>query len=213
MKTIISCLSIIIFISVGCRKPIPSYYVFDFELNNSFQIESTGEIISTPNAYVDQNSDHPFVNSSITHFRLIDGLAPDTLNTSCGIWNYDNNPSTNVKIWFPFSTINDGIYKYYIDSSLNDFGISIDKDMVFSVDPSNPTGNSNILQSRVSLLSWSSNINPNTVTEAIIKVENINETISSIKYVINTMGGEVIKGAYNFNIKKYVFKSYEGDCD
>jgi len=213
MKTITACLVSLTFFSISCRKPIPSYYVFDFELNNSYQIESSGEIIYTPNAYIDQNSDHQIGNSSITHFRLTDGLADDTLNTSCGNWDYINNPTTNVKIWFPFTTISDGIYDYNIDSSVNDFGIYIYKDMIFSLNPFNPTGDLTIIDTMTSVLSWSSNIDSNSVKSAKLKVENINETTSSVKYVINMIGGEVIKGAYNGNIKKYVFRNIEGDCD
>jgi hypothetical protein len=207
MKKTLSILLLFLMLISGCRKThSPNYLLFDFDLNNSYTIESTFDTTLTNKGLLTYSTLTP--SASIW---LIDGEVTDTLTTCCGAWNYVTNPSSKVKIWFPNSTINDGIYEYHTDSLTNDFYIDIMNDMKFQP---------NVLGDTVFLNEWTlvsisrpNSQNPNQVIDAKLKIENSSTENTTVKFIVNTAIGETIKGSYNGNLKEFTFISCDGDCD
>ena len=120
-------------------------------------------------------------------------------------------PSTRVKIWFPKSTINDGIYEYHTDSLTNDFYIDIMNDMKFQPNVLGDT----VFLNELTLVSISrpNSQNPNQVIDAKLKIENSSTVNTIVKFIVNTAIGETIKGSYSGNLKEFTFISCDGDCD
>ncbi len=210
MKNLALCLIGILLILSSCRKSnSPNYLLFDFDLNNSYTIESSFDTILTNKGLLTYSTLSP--SASIW---LIDGEVTDTLTTCCGAWNYVTNPTTKVKIWFPINTINDGIYEYNADSSINDFSIEIMNDMKFQSIITGDSVNTVLLSERtlVSITNPNSQ-NPNKVNDAKLKIENSSTSNIKVQFIINTAIGETIKGSYSGNLKEFTFISCDGDCD
>ena len=107
---------------IGCAKENTSdnnyRFEFDFDLNNHYSIEGTGELVETNRAYIDTN--YEWVNNVI---HLNDGEIGDTLRLGCwGNWaGYIENPSASIKIWFPQTELLDGICLLYTSPSPRDY--------------------------------------------------------------------------------------------
>ncbi len=207
-------LLLFIVVSFGCNKsstPNPDTYLFDFnfELSNSFLIESSEEFVTTNNGYLMDEFIYDNVGSAASNLFLSNGVFPDTLTTVCGIYNYIENPSAEVRIWFPFTTLQDGLYTYSKDSSTNDFTISIFSNMLFdSVD------NSSLLVSRDLIASSSgAGLNPYNVDLAQIKIENSSANSAELRFVVLNNSGELIRGSYVGNLDAFKLKSSSADCD
>ena len=188
----------------------PDYYLFDFEFdyNNSYYQNSNGQYISTNNGYLMDTMYSGNVPTPTANIYINDGQIGDTLITSCGSYNYISNPSTSVKIWFPQSSLEDGIYNYHVDSSENDFVISIQKNMVFGTDAG---GHPNtILESEWVADPYGMVTN---IKNAQVKICHINSTIPEIRYAINTTDGDTIKGSYIGSLQKFKFLPIGADCD
>jgi hypothetical protein len=61
----------------------------------------------------------------------------------------------------------------------------------------------------------SSGHNPsdNKVDNAKIKIENLNTLEVSVKFIINTMDGNIIKGSYQGNLNNFLYQVCDSDCD
>ena len=137
-----------------------------------------------------------------------DGQIGDTLITSCGSYNYISNPTTSVKIWFPSSTLEDGLYNYDANASENDFVISIQKNMVFGIDAG---GHPNtILESEWVADPYGMVTN---IQNAQVKICHINSAMPEIRYAISTTDGDTIKGSYIGNLDKFKYLPIDADCD
>ena len=128
--------------------------------------------------------------------------------------NYLQNPTATVEIWFPYFDIENGIYNFDQSSSVNDFSISVKSNLVFDSLSSNRY---NIISSFETLassnLSGFSNSFSYNVNTAILKVENVDNQNSSVKYHVEMANGNIIKGAYIGQLEKFKYRSTEGDCD
>ena len=131
MKYILGFIILVAFISCG-KNDNENESIFEFNLNNSFRIESTGMVFETSNALQPQN---------IPQFNvfLTDSEVGNELTQSCcgSPWDYIINPSTHVLISFTKnkSELSSGIYTYDRNAEENDFVISISNQMIF--DPNN----------------------------------------------------------------------------
>ena len=145
---------------------------------------------------------------------LNDGQIGDTLLISCGNWSYIQNPTATVEIWFPYFDIENGIYNFDQTSSVNDFSISVKSNLVFDSLASNSY---NIISSfntlAISNLNGFSNSFSYSVNTAILKVENVDNQNNSVKYHVEMVNGNIIKGAYIGQLEKFKYRSVEGDCD
>jgi hypothetical protein len=190
----------------------PDAYFFEFDFNNHFSLESTGEMLQTDKGYIDTAFE--WVSA---HIHLSDGSIGDTLLTSCGNWFYEENPTSTVEIWFPQGTIEDGIYEFSKTESVNDFQIVIKRNLSFG--PSFELGNQvsiNSIQNQDLIAqgyTGFNNGNSYDVTQAFIKIENTNSSASMIRYVIQTENGEMIRGSYSGNLEHFKRIQSEGDCD
>jgi hypothetical protein len=140
---------------------------------------------------------------------LTDGEIDDTLSSCCSNYNYLTPPSTTIEIWFP-NHLSDGIYSYEIDSTTNDFEISIKNNMIFNFSSSNIQH----LDSANNLVSTSGyNISDNKVSQAHLQIVNINLDSTNIKFIVQTIGGYTLKGSYYGTLNDFRFISCEADCD
>ena len=202
---------------VGCSKENREgriyRFEFDFDLNNQYSIEGGGEIIETDRAYVDTN--YEWGNNFI---HLNDGEIGDSLVLGCwGNWiGYIENPSASVKIWFPQTDLEDGIYQYSRTEDLNDFSVYIERNMQwveYITSWGTFEGSNAILNSDIVASSWNTSNNSALVEYAEIKLENINTPNSEIRYVIETVSGHLIKGSYIGSLEKFKLWTPEIDCD
>ena len=215
MKIDLTFLFLLLIILGSCGKKNssePDTYLFEFDLNNHFSIESTGEILETDKGYIDTSFE--WVSA---HIHLNDGLIGDTLFTTCGNWSYEENPTSTVEIWFPQGSIEDGIYEFSKTASVNDFEIVIKRNLILG--PSFELGNQvsvNSIQNQELIAQGYTGFNNGSsyqVTQAFIKIDNAQSAASMIRYVIETENGELIKGSYSGNLEHFKRIHSEGDCD
>ena len=205
-------------LSAGCSNENGgdsiSRFEFDFDLNDHFSIEETAELVKTNRAYIDANYEEWAKN----FIHLHDGEIGDSLVLGCwGNWSgYIQNPSASVKIWFPQTNLEDGIYQYSRTDALNDFSIRIEKNMQWGEYVSSWgtfEGSNTILNSDVVDSAWNTSNNSVVVEYAEIKLENINTSNSEIRYVIETSNGYLIKGSFTGLLEDFKLRTPEIDCD
>ena len=205
-------------LSAGCSNENGgdsiSRFEFDFDLNDHFSIEETAELVKTDRAYIDTNYEEWAKN----FIHLHDGEIGDSLVLGCwGNWSgYIQNPSASVKIWFPQTNLEDGIYQYSRTDALNDFSIRIEKNMQWGEYVSSWgtfEGSNTILNSDVVASAWNTSNNSVVVEYAEIKLENINTSNSEIRYVIETSNGHLIKGSFIGLLEDFKLRTPEIDCD
>ena len=218
MRTYHLLIIINVFLFSSCNKskkiesiPNENSLLFTFDLNNSYVIEPTGDTIITNNGY-NQISYSSSVFSTpypTKKIWLTDGQINDTLSSCCGNYNYLTTPTTTIEIWFPNYNSN-GLYFYNIDSTVNDFEISIKNQMKF-----NSLGsNTHHLDSVNNLVSTSgNNISDNKVSEAYLQVLNINSESTKIEFIVQTIGGHTLKGSYYGTLSNFRFIGCDADCD
>lgn len=204
-------------LSTGCSKDDTSdssyRFEFDFDFNNHYSIEGTGELVETNRAYIDTN--YEWANNFI---HLIDGKIGDTLRLGCwGNWSgYIENPGASVKIWFPQTDLADGVYQYARTEDVNDFTIYIEKNMEWGEYLNSWgtfEGSNTILNSDIVASSLNTNNNSALVEYAEIKLEHVNTPNPKVRYVIETVSGELIKGSYNGSLERFKLWTPEVDCD
>ena len=202
---------------IGCAKENTDdstyRFEFDFDLNNHFSIEGTGELVETNRAYIDTN--YEWANNFI---HLNDAEIGDTLRLGCwGNWDgYDENPSSSVKIWFPQTDLTDGVYQYSRTEDFNDFTIHIERNMTwgeYTNEWGTIEGTNTILNSDTVASSFTIVNNLVVVEYAEIKIEHINATNSELRYVIETVSGDLIKGSYSGSLERFKLWTPEVDCD
>ena len=186
----------------------PDYYLFDFDYNNSYYQNSNGQYISTNKGYLMDTMYLDNVPTPTANIYINDGQIGDTLKTSCGSYNYISNPTTSVKIWFPSSSLENGIYNYDANSTENDFVISIQKNMVFG--PSTGGHPNTILESEWVADPYGMVTN---IQNAQVKICHINSTTPEIRYAISTLDGDTIKGSYIGSLQKFKYLPIDADCD
>ena len=205
-------------LSAGCSNENGgdsiSRFEFDFDLNDHFSIEETAELFKTDRAYIDTNYEEWAKN----FIHLHDGEIGDSLVLGCwGNWlGYIQNPSASVKIWFPQTNLEDGIYQYSRTDALNDFSIRIEKNMQWGEYVSSwgtYEGSNTILNSEVVASARNTSNNSVVVEYAEIKLENINTSNSEIRYVIETSNGHLIKGSFIGLLEDFKLRTPEIDCD
>ena len=206
-------LMLFFFLFISCRKNInDNSYLLNFSINNAFVLNNSDTFLLS-NGYYSDSADHEVFQSS-SNILLNDGQIGDTLLISCGNWSYIQNPTATVEIWFPYFDIENGIYNFDQTSSVNDFSISVKSNLVFASLASNSY---NIISSFNTLassnLSGFSNSFSYSVNTAILKVENVDNQNSSVKYHVEMVNGNIIKGAYTSQLEKFKYRSIEGDCD
>ena len=197
----------------SCRKDInDNSFLLNFSLNNAFILNNYDTIL-IPNGYYSDTCEYEKFNPSSNIF-LNDGTIGDTLQSSCGNWTYLDNPNSSVEIWFPNLQIKNGTYNYNKNNSVNDFSISVKSNIIFD---SIGIDRFNIISSFDTLaISDQGNSHYNflyKVEMAVLKVENFNSQNSSIKYYLELKNGNIIKGSYVGNLKKFSYRYIEGDCD
>ena len=206
-------LMLFFFLFISCRKNInDNSYLLNFSINNAFVLNNSDTFLLS-NGYYSDSADHEVFQSS-SNILLNDGQIGDTLLISCGNWSYTQNPTATVEIWFPYFDIENGIYNFDQTSSVNDFSISVKSNLVFDSLASNSY---NIISSFNTLASSNLNGFSNSfsygVNTAILKVENVDNQNSSVKYHVEMVNGNIIKGAYIGQLEKFKYRSIEGDCD
>ena len=206
-------LMLLFFLFISCRKNInDNSYLLNFSINNAFVLNNSDTFLLTNGYNSDSAENYLFQPSS--NILLNDGQIGDTLLISCGNWSYIQNPTATVEIWFPYFDIENGIYNFDQSSSVNDFSISVKSNLVFDSLASNRY---NIISSFETLassnLSGFSNSSSYSVNTAILKVENVDNQNSSVKYHVEMVNGNIIKGAYIGQLEKFKYRSTEGDCD
>ena len=198
---------------ISCRKNInDNSYLLNFSINNAFVLNNSDTFLLS-NGYYSDSADHEVFQPS-SNILLNDGQIGDTLLISCGNWSYIQNPTATVEIWFPYFDIENGIYNFDQTSSVNDFSISVKSNLVFDSLASNSY---NIISSfntlAISNLNGFSNSFSYSVNTAILKVENVDNQNNSVKYHVEMVNGNIIKGAYIGQLEKFKYRSIEGDCD
>lgn len=203
---------------VGCSKENTEdsiyRFEFDFDLNNHFSIQSNGDLVETDKAYLDTNYEWAY---NVIH--LNDGGIGDSLVKGCwGSWSgYTQNPTASVQIRFLQTNLEDGIYQYSRTGAVNDFSIKLYRNMTWGeyINPSGTTfeGTNTILNSQTVASVWSNADDPFAVEHAEIKIENINTANTEIRYVIETVSGELIKGSYSGSLDHFKLYTPEFDCD
>ena len=187
---------------------------FSFNLDNSYIIEGTLDTISTGNGYhqISYSSGLSSLPTATEKIWLIDGEIKDTLTTCCSNYNFLTPPTTTVVIWFPTNTLSNGLYDYNLDSTINDFEISIKNNMEFN----NDFYDSNLYQlSAENMIGSTSGFSSNysKISEAEILIKNINTDSADIKYLIQTIGGFNIKGSYYGSLESFTHIDCDSDCD
>ena len=206
-------LMLFFFLFSSCRKNInDNSYLLNFSINNAFVLNNSDTFLLSNGYYSDSAENYLFQPSS--NILLNDGQIGDTLLISCGNWSYIQNPTATIEIWFPYFDIENGIYNFDQTSSVNDFSISVKSNLIFDSLASNSY---NIISSFNTLassnLSGFSNSFSYSVNTAILKVENVDNLNSSVKYHVEMVNGNIIKGAYIGQLEKFKYRSIEGDCD
>ena len=74
-------------------------------------------------------------------------------------------------------------------------------------------GTNTILNSDTEASSFNNGNNLVVVEYAEIKIEHINTTNSELRYVIETVSGDLIKGSYNGSLERFKLWTPEIDCD
>ena len=214
---------ILITFTFSCRKKdtlenslsnSPSYHLFNFDYNNSYIVQSNQDTVTTENGFY-QNLFAPSMFQPAepsASIWLSDGEINDTLRTCCGSYNYNINPTTLVRIWFPNPLLTDGIYEYNFDSVANDFYINVHNEMEFS-NCWGATDTTCLISDTILANSNGTTPSYNKVNDAIIKIENLNSNNASVKFIIHTIGGEEIKGSYLGSLKDFLFVDCYADCD
>ena len=184
---------------VSCKNEDQT--IFEFDLSNSYRIESSGESFGTPNAYESQSTNR-------FHLVLSDAEIGNTLTQPCcgGPWDYLSPPSTEVQISFVKgkSELNSGVYKYARDAEDNDFYITLTNHMRFDVN--------NILTSY-------NTVATGFVSDETIRIYNaqleivLNPLTVSVNYLIETDGKKKIVGSFSGLLKNYRYNICESDCD
>ncbi|MDG1841209.1 MAG: hypothetical protein P8I93_02555 [Crocinitomicaceae bacterium] len=200
-----------VFIS-SCNKEKntpPDAYLFEFEFdyNNSYYQNSNGQYISTNKGYLMDTMYMGDIPTPSANIYINDGQIGDTLISSCGSLNYLTNPSTSVKIWFPSSTLEDGVYNYDANATENDFVISIQKNMIFGNSGGHPN---TLLESEWVADPYGMVTN---IQNAQVKICHINSLIPEIRYAISTIEGDTIKGSYIGSLDKFKYLPIDADCD
>jgi hypothetical protein len=175
--------------------------IFEFNLNNSYRIESTGMGFKTSNAFEPQN---------ISEFNVIltDSETGNELTQSCcgSPWDYIVNPTTEVQISFSKnkSELTSGIYTYNRNVEDNDFVISISNQMIFDL-------NNNLTSLNSVANSYSSN--------SEIRIDNaqiellVGQMVLELNYIIETVGNKRIIGSYVGDLKGFNYTFCNADCD
>ena len=218
MKTFLIFLTTLSLFITGCSKEYNSnnnvrQFDFNFDFNNRYKIESTGELIETNRAYIDTNYE-----GVINYIQLNDGEIGDSLELGCwGSWNgYLKNPNTTVKIWFPQKKLENGTYKYSRKKGFTDFAIQIKRNITWG-DYLDPWGNAwpinCITDSDILAYSSSGNNNSEIVNHAEIRIKFINTPNTEIRYIIETLDGDLIKGSYRGKLEHFILWTPEIECD
>lgn len=175
--------------------------IFEFNLNNSYRIESTGIKFGTSNAFEPEN---------ISEFNVIltDSEIGNELTQSCcdSPWNCIINPTTQLQISFAKnkSELRSGMYTYNRNLKDNDFVISISNQMMFDTN-NNLTSLNNVANS------YSSN--------SEIRIDNaqiellLGEVVLKLNYIIETVENNRIIGPYVGNLKSFNYNFCNADCD
>jgi hypothetical protein len=74
-------------------------------------------------------------------------------------------------------------------------------------------GSNTILNSDIVASSWTTSNNLVVVEYAEIKIEHVNATNSELRYVIETVSGDLIKGSYSGSLEHFKLWTPEVDCD
>lgn len=175
--------------------------IFEFNLNNSYRIESTGTVFETSNAFEEVNI--PEFKLILTDSEIGDELTPPCCNTP---WDYIINPTTEVKITF-FKSKNDlrsGVYTYEKDALDNDFFISVKNEMNFDSD--------NKLVSQEIVANPSSSDNAYTIENAQIELL-FGQVILELNYIIELNGQKRIVGSYIGDLSSFTYNYCYADCD
>ena len=196
----------------GCTREGGLDDVFDFDFNNGLSIESTGDVVQLPMAYIDTSYQW-----SSVHINLNDGAIGDSLLSMCGNWYYQVNPSATVEIWFSGESIGDGVYEFESEAGSNDFTIQIKNDLTFGPAfefGSQVTENSILSQSVVAHgFTNISNGEPHEVTHASIKIEDFNSPGQTLRYVLELRNEDRIRGSFNGTMESFKRIEFDGDCD
>ena len=211
----IKCL-IFIFLSIlilSCNKGFNNNsYLLNFNLNNAYVINNSDTILIV-NGYT-SDSIYNSVPALSSNIFLNDGIIGDTLTISCGNWSYLQNPNTTVEIWFPNDVIIDGIYNYDNNNLTNDFFIQIKNNIIF--DSISGTSYNTISSYKPIAMSHSIGFTHNdslAVQTAVIQVKNSAAENSEVRYHVETLNGDLIKGCYIGNLENFKYKYTECDCD
>lgn len=200
MKNILGVVILIAFVSCG-KDDSGNENIFEFNLNNSYRIESTGMEFGTSNAFEPKN---------ISEFNVIltDSEIGNELTQSCcrSTWNYIINPTTQVQISFAKnkSELRSGMYTYNRNVEDNDFVISISNQMMFDT-------NNNLTSLNSVANSYSSN--------SEIRIDNaqiellLGEVVLKLNYIIETVENNRIIGSYIGDLKSFNYNFCNADCD
>ena len=175
--------------------------IFEFNLNNSYRIESTGVEFETPEAFEPQN---------IPEFNIIisDAEIGNELTQPCcgGPWDYLVNPNTQVHISFTKekSELRSGVYTYNRNIEDNDFVISISNQMMFDLN--------NSLTSLNSMANSYASNNEIKIDNAQIELL-LGQVVLELNYIIETVENKRIIGSYVGDLKSFNYKSCDFDCD
>ncbi len=174
---------------------------FEFNLNNSYKIESTGMEFGISKAFELQN---------ISEFNVIltDSEIGNELTQSCcgSPWDYIINPTTEVQVSFAKnkSELSSGIYTYDRNVEDNDFVISMSNQMMFDL-------NNNLTSLNSVANSYSSN--------SEIRIDNaqiellLGQVTLELNYIIETAENKRIIGSYIGDLKSVNYKFCYADCD
>ena len=200
MKYILGVVILVAFTSCG-KDDNGNENIFEFNLKNSYEIESTGMEFETPNAFEPQN---------ISEFNLIltDSEIGDELTQSCcgSSWDYIINPTTTVQISFTKnkSELSSGIYTYDRNLKDNDFVIRVGNQMMFNL-------NNDLIYLNSVANSYSSN-NEIRIDNAQIELL-LGQVTLELNYIIKTVENKRITGSYSGDLKSFNYKFCNADCD
>ena len=225
MKSFLIFFATLALLITSCSKEYNSnnnvrQFDFDFDFNNQYKIESTGELFETNKAYIDTNY-ATWQNSVLVvnnYIHLNDGEIGDSLVLGCwGSWDgYLKNPSTIIKICFPQRKLENGVYKYSRKKGFKDFDIQVKRNITWDnyLDPWGNVWPINCMTDSDNL-AYTSRVNNNSeiVNHAEIKIKFINTLNIEILYIIETFGGDLIKGSYRGKLENFTLYTPEIDCD
>ncbi|WP_027076313.1 hypothetical protein [Maribacter antarcticus] len=200
IKYLLGVAILVAFMSCG-KEDNENENIFEFKLNNSYRIESTGVGFGTSNAFEPEN---------ISEFNVIltDSEIGNELTQSCcgSPWDYVINPTTEVQISFAKSKseLRSGIYTYNRNVEDNDFVISISNQMIFD-------RNNNLTSLNSVANSYSSN--------SEIRIDNaqiellLGQVVLKLNYIIETVENNRIIGSYIGDLNSFNYKFCNADCD